>query len=70
MLLSRKVISDPPTTPWTIACQGSSVHGILQARKLEWIAVSFFGALPDPRIETASLLAGGFFTAEPTGKQL
>ena len=23
-------------TPWTIACQAPSVHGILQARGLEW----------------------------------
>ena len=28
-------------TPWTIACQGSSVHGISQARILEWVAISF-----------------------------
>ena len=26
---------------------GSSVHGILQARILEWIAISYFGDLPD-----------------------
>ena len=26
-------------TPWMIAYQGSSVHGILQARILEWVAV-------------------------------
>ena len=48
----------------------SSVHGILQARTLEWAAVSFSGDLPDPGIETDSLAlhAGGFFTAEPPGK--
>ena len=28
-------------TPWTVAPPGSSVHGILQARVLEWVAVSF-----------------------------
>ena len=28
-------------TPWTVAPQGSSVHGILQARILEWVAISF-----------------------------
>ena len=27
-------------TPWTIACQSSSVHGISQARILEWVAIS------------------------------
>ena len=45
---------------------GSSVHGILQARILEWAAISSLGDLPDPRIQPASLtfraLAGGFFT--------
>jgi len=30
---------------------GSSVHGILQARILEWVAISFSGDLPDPGIE-------------------
>jgi len=29
-------------TPWTVACQApSSVHGIFQARILEWITISF-----------------------------
>ena len=27
-------------TPWTIAHQGPSAHGILQARILEWVAIS------------------------------
>ena len=26
-------------TPWTLACPGSSVHRILQARILEWVAM-------------------------------
>ena len=45
---------------------GSSVHGILQARILEWAAISYSRALPDPEMEPASLespaLTGGFFT--------
>ena len=49
---------------------GSSVHGILQARILEWTAVSFSGDLPNPGIESASLmsptLAGSFFTTGAT----
>ena len=49
---------------------GSSVHGILQARILEWTAVSFSGDLPNPGIEPASLmsptLAGSFFTTGAT----
>ena len=33
---------------------GSSVHGILQARILEWVAISFSGDLLDPRIKPKS----------------
>ena len=28
-------------TPWTVSPPGSSVHGILQARILEWVAIPF-----------------------------
>ena len=28
-------------TPWTIVYQASSIHGIFQARVLEWVAISF-----------------------------
>ena len=49
---------------------GSSVHGILQARTLEWAAMPASGGLPDPGIEPSSLissaLVGGFFTASGT----
>ena len=50
---------------------GSSVHGISQARILEWVVVSFFrGSSPNPGIKPASLasaaLAGGFFTTGTT----
>ena len=31
-----------------------SVHGILQTRILEWVAISFSGDLPDPGIEPVS----------------
>ena len=51
---------------------GSSVHGILQARILEWMAT------PSSRRSSRSMdwthlscvfcIAGGFFTAEPLGK--
>ena len=48
---------------------GFSVHGILQARTLEWVAMPPPGGLPDPGIEPASpALAGRFFTTEPPGK--
>ena len=32
----------------------SSVHGILQARILEWVAISFSRDLPDPGMEPES----------------
>ena len=32
-----------------------TVHGILQARVLEWVAFPFSGDLPDPGIEPRSL---------------
>ena len=48
---------------------GYSVHGILQAGKLEWVVTSP-GDLPDPGIKPVSLLspalAGGFFTTSAT----
>ena len=48
---------------------GSSVHGILQARKLEWVVISFSGDLPNPEIEPGSpaLLADSLL-AELPGK--
>ena len=33
---------------------GSSVHGILRARILEWVAIPFSGDLPNPGIEPGS----------------
>ena len=33
---------------------GSSVHGILQARILEWVAIRFSKGFPDPGIEPES----------------
>ena len=44
---------------------GSFVHGIFQARILEWVAFPIPGDLPNPGSKPASLassaLAGGFF---------
>ena len=49
---------------------GSSVHGILQAIILEWVAMPPPEDLTDPGIESESLLspalAGGFFTTIAT----
>ena len=41
-------------TPWTVALPGSSVHGILQTRILEWVAFPPPGDCPDPGIELGS----------------
>ena len=47
---------------------GSSVHGISQARLLEWVATSFSRGSSLPRDQThVSCLAGKFFTTEPLG---
>ena len=48
---------------------GSSVHGILQARTLEWVAMPSSRGSFQPRDWTCtSCVAGRFFTAEPPGK--
>ena len=41
-----------------------TVHGILQARILEWVAIPFFRASSQSRDRThVSRIAGGFFTS-------
>ena len=50
--------------------QGSSVHGIFQARTLELVAISSLGDLPDPGINPVSLAslalaAGSLPVAQP-----
>lgn len=48
---------------------GSSVRGILQARILEWVAISFSRESSQIRNRTVfSALAGRFLTTEPPGK--
>ena len=48
---------------------GSSVHGILQARILEWVAFPFSRGSSQPRDQTqVSCIAGGFFTIWATRK--
>ena len=48
---------------------GSSVHGISQARILEWVAIFFSRGYSPPRDQThISCLASRFFTTEPSGK--
>ena len=49
---------------------GSSIHGIFQARILEWVAISFPRGFSQPRDQTyvsrVSCIAGGFFTVWTT----
>ena len=45
------VVSDF-VTPWTCSPPGSSVHGIFQARILEWVAISYTRAYSRPRDQT------------------
>ena len=48
-----------------------SVHGILQARVLEWVAISFSRGSSRPRDQTwVSCFAGIFVTTEPPGKPI
>ena len=46
---------------------GPSIHRILQARILEWVAIPFSRGSFKP---TSLALADGFFTPEPSGKPL
>ena len=49
--------------PMDCSPPGSSVHGILQARILEWVAIPFSRGSSWPREQThVSCIAGGFFT--------
>ena len=48
---------------------GSPVHGILQARKLEWVAIRFFRDVPDPEMEPrSSALQADSLLSEIPGK--
>ena len=64
----NSVISDSLRT-YGYSLPGSSVHGILQARTLEWVATPFSMGSSWPRDQTCVFyVAGGFFTAEPLRK--
>ena len=62
-VILQHIVQSPP---------GSSVHGILQASILEWVAMPLPGHCPSPRIELVSLkspaLAGGVFTTSAIWK--
>ena len=49
--------------PMDCSLPGSFVHGILQARILEWFAIPFSRGSSQPMDQTCvSCIAGGFFT--------
>ena len=58
--------------PMDYSPPGSSVHGILQARILQWVACPPSGDLPNPGIKPVSLksptFVGRFFTTVLSGK--
>ena len=59
------VAQSSPTlcNPMDYSPPGSSVHGILQTRILEWVAVPFSRGFSRPRDRTqVSCIAGRFFT--------
>ena len=66
-------MSDPLRPHGLHSPPGSSVHGILQARILEWVAMPFSRGSSWPQDQTClscgSCIAGRFFTTEPPGKR-
>ena len=47
--------------PMDCSLPGSFVHGISQARTLEWVAISFSRGSSQPRDQIHVSIAGGFF---------
>ena len=82
LFLEQSMMYDSCICPVTQSCPtvcnpmdcrlpGSSVHGILQARILEWVAISFSRGSSQPRdITCISCLVGRFFTTEPPEKPI
>ena len=59
-ILSVCVCAQPcltPVTPWTVACQAPLSMGIVQARILKWVAISFCKGSSKPRTEPRSSAA-------------
>ena len=65
-VLSCSVVSASLWPQGQCSLLGSSLHGILQARILEWVTIPFSTGSSWARDWTqASCIAGGFFTSEP-----
>ena len=61
LLLSHSVVSDSLRPNRRYSPTGSSVHGILQAKILEWVAMPSSRGSSQPRAQTqVSHIAGGF----------
>ena len=57
--------------PHGLSLPGSSLHGILQARVLEWVAISFSRGSSRPRDQTqVSRIPGKHFNLWATGEAL
>ena len=68
VMFSHSVTSDS-VTPWTVACQAPLSMDILQARILEWVAISFSKGSSQPRDRTqVSALQEDSWPSEPPGK--
>ena len=66
-----KVVQSCPTLydPMDCSLPGSSVHGIFQARILEWVAISFSRGSSRPRDHTwVSRIAADALPSKPSGK--
>ena len=62
-VITLSVVSNPLQPPWTAPCQSPLSMGILQARILEWVAMTSSRGSSQPRDQTqVSCIAGGFFT--------
>ena len=57
-------------TLWTVVCQGPLVHGISQARILEWVAVPSFRDVPNPGILHLLHWQAGSLQLVPPGKAI
>ena len=72
LLSAQALLSHRLCDPMDCSPPGSSVHGILQARILEWVAIPSSRGSSWPRDQThiswLSCIAGGFSTTEPPGK--
>ena len=60
--------------PWTVAQPGSSAHGILQARILEWVSIPFTRGSSRSRdgacVSVSPALAGRYFITSATWETL